>query len=102
MANISSIGIGLGIIILCMVSIIIITSFEKYLSNTYFILGTFGALYFIYICFSVVLSKNKNYIKELNKLTNRIKLYHFLEGFYVNISNVKLFIFLKKAETIEI
>ena len=90
---ISSIGIGLGIIIHCMGSIIIITSFEKYLSNTYFILGTFGALYFIYIGFSGVLSKNKNDIKEQNKLTNRRKLDHFLEGFYVNISNVKVFIF---------
>ena len=50
--NVLEIGIGSGIILHCLGSILIITFFESYLSNTYLILGTLGALYFIYIGYS--------------------------------------------------
>ena len=89
----SSLGIGCGIILHCLGSILIITFFESYLSNTYLILGTLGALYFIYIGYSGIRNKSSNNIENKNNNDIKTSLNHFLDGFYVNISNVKAFIF---------
>ena len=89
----SSLGIGSGIILHCLGSILIITFFESYLSNTYLILGILGALYFIYIGYSGMRNKSSNNIEKKNNNNIKTSLNHFLDGFYVNISNVKAFIF---------
>ena len=90
----SAIGIGFGVFLQCLFSILGLSVLYSIIPNLYLIIGSLGALYLVYIGFMGLISKSTDISNE--DPTNRTPvsaLKSFFGGVTVNVLNVKAFVF---------
>lgn len=91
---IASFGIGFGVFLQCLFSILGLSILYSIIPNLYLIIGSLGACYLVYIGLMGFISKSSAISDEGNaNLTSVSALKSFFGGLTINLLNVKAFVF---------
>lgn len=91
---IASFGIGFGVFLQCLFSILGLSILYSIIPNLYLIIGSFGACYLVYVGLMGFISKSSAISDEGKaNLTSVSALKSFFGGLTINLLNVKAFVF---------